>query len=129
VLVSAGCGVRPQKQESRANAAFTSSVSLFALPTETAIFLKFPIHRHRHISVARYIPELHHLMSFLSQFSPPAGLFWVLLDRLTLMAVYGEPDVPQPMSAGSANTEFLALDLNLVTAHEVCGDRSQQFSV
>ena len=116
-------GLQPEAKDEKASTEpFRQSISLVALPAETAVFLEFPIHGDGYVSIIRYIPELDHLVSFLGQLAPPAGLSRVLLNRLILAAIHGKPDVPKPMSAGAAHAEFLALHLELVMGHEVRRD-------
>ena len=54
--------------------------------------------------------------------APTARLVGVLLDRGVLASPHGEGHGPETLLAGAADREPLALDLDLVGAHQLLGD-------
>ena len=60
-------------------------------------------------------------MSFAGEPASVAGLLRILLNRLVAAAVHLEADTSQPLGAGAADAEALALDRHVVARHSSSG--------
>lgn len=91
-----------------------------------AVEADLPVDRDRYELVAFDVFELHDLAPVARKLSPTAGFLGILLDGLILAAFHTEGDGAKAVSAGAADQQPLAGEVDRVALHHLLSDRRQK---
>jgi hypothetical protein len=93
------------------------------------VLFYFSINGNRYILSGCDIPELHDAVPFPRKFPPSAGLVWVLLDRLILLALHVEAHSLQALIAGPSDRNTSPLDESFSLTHDLLGDGLHELKI